>query len=652
MGFFSRFAKGQRPPAEDARPVDDAAATGLIARGNQLEDNGDLAGARSHYIQALALAPGLARPHLNLGNVLLAMGESAGALEAFRAAVAIDPGYAAAHYNAGNTHSRLRNPRAAIASYRRAVSLKPDLVDAYVALGNAQEVLGLLVDAETNYRRALQLRPGYSQVCYNLASLLVEQKRWAEALTLFKTAQQEKYFPAIAQVYFCASQLCDWSERGAQERAVVELVVAETAGIPPLPLLSLSSMHEEAAQLQLRAAKRFAEDQLRGAPQASQLPLARSRSDGRLRIGYLSADLREHAVMHLLRGVLAAHDRKGFFIHAYSYGRVADDLTDEARRNCELFRDTKDLSDTDAAETIARDGIDILVDLTGFTQDGRVEISGLRPAPLLVSWLGYPGTLGDGRLADYLIGDAIVSPPENAGDFCETLALMPVCYQPNDRARAISANPGRAAAGLPQEGFVFCSFNQSFKFNPESFDVWCRLLREVPGSVLWLLAAPAPASDNLRREAQARGVEGSRLIFARRAPLGDHLGRLQLAGLALDTFPYNSHTTASDALWTGVPLVTLAGKTFASRVAKSLLNAAGLPELATTTWDEYFSLAKALALDAPRLQALRARLLANRLSCPLFDTVRFARDLEDLYLHMWGQHQAGVRKLIQLEGRT
>jgi len=647
MGLFSRIGKRREPPTEETPASGEAAAAALIERGNQLEDAGDLAGAHGLYVQALALAPRLARAHLNLGNVLLLMGDPHGALDAFGAAIAIDPGYAAAHYNSGNAHARLRSPRAAITSYQRAVNLKPDLVDAFVALGNAQESLGFLPDAEASYRRALQLRPGYAQVSYNLGIILLGQKRWPEALVLFKDAQESGYLPAVAQVCFCASQLCDWRERESQERAVAALVLAGAASVAPLPLLSMSSMHDQAAQLQLHAARRFAEDQLRAATPASRLPTARSRADDRLRIGYLSADLREHAVMHLLRGVLAAHDRKRFFIHAYSYGRVADELTDEARRTCEVFRDIKDLSDAQAAQTISADHIDILVDLTGFTQDGRIEISGMRPAPLLVSWLGYPGTLGHERLADYVIGDAIVTPPSSAHDFSETLALMPVCYQPNDRGRTIGSNPGRAAAGLPEQGFVFCSFNQSFKFNPESFDVWCRLLREVPGSLLWLLGAPAPAMDNLRREAQARGVESSRLIFAPRAPLRDHLARLQLAGLALDTFPYNSHTTASDALWAGVPLVTLAGKTFASRVAASLLNAAGLPELATATWDEYFELAKALALDATRLQVLRARLIANRLFVPLFDTERFAHDLEKLYLRMWTQHQAGVRELIQ-----
>jgi protein O-GlcNAc transferase len=289
------------------------------------------------------------------------------------------------------------------------------------------------------------------------------------------------------------------------------------------------------------------------------------------------------------------------------------------------------------------------VDLKGFTRDARLEISAFRPAPVLVSWLGYPGTLGHPVLADYIIGDAVVTPPANAADFSETLALMPHCYQPNDRSRRIGPMPDREAAGLPVNAFVLCSFNQTFKFNPESFDIWCRLLREIPDSVLWLLAAPEDAENNLRREAHTRGIESSRLVFAPRLPLQDHLGRLQLADLALDTFPCNSHTTASDALWAGVPLVTLVGETFASRVAASLLNAAGVPELATHSWDEYAQLAKSLVSDPSRLQAIRQRLLDGRMTSPLFDTVRFTRDLEQLYLRMWEQHARGDRQIIQLD---
>jgi predicted O-linked N-acetylglucosamine transferase (SPINDLY family) len=260
--------------------------------------------------------------------------------------------------------------------------------------------------------------------------------------------------------------------------------------------------------------------------------------------------------------------------------------------------------------------------------------------------LGYPGTLGHERLADYIIGDPIVTPLDAPEGYSETLALMPNCYQPNDRNRPISAAPPRAAEGLPEDAFIFCSFNQSYKIIPEVFELWCKLLSAVPGSVLWLLESPQGAMDNLRREARVRNIDPQRLIFAGRKPLAEHLGRLQLADLALDTFPYGSHTTGSDALWAGVPLITRPGNTFASRVAASLLTAAGLPELITDTWEAYFALALELANDATRRQDLCQRMASQRLSSPLFDTRRFTTDLEQLYERIWAQHATGERESI------
>ncbi len=307
------------------------------------------------------------------------------------------------------------------------------------------------------------------------------------------------------------------------------------------------------------------------------------------------------------------------------------------------------MPDDEAASLIAADGVDILVDLKGYTQDTRMEIVAQRPAPIIISWLGYPGTLGHPQMADYIIGDPIVTPPGCASNYSETLALMPHCYQPNDRSRIIGDKPTRAEAGLPDSGFVFCSFNQSYKFSPPVFDLWCRLLVEIPGSVLWLLEPEVSVMDNLRREAEVRGVNGARLIFAANLPLQEHLGRLQLADLALDTFPYNSHTTGSDAIWAGVPLVTRSGTTFASRVAASLLQASGLPELITTDVDVYFELAKSLAQSPQRLQEIRGKLATTRASMPLFDTLRFTRNLERLFLEIWDQHAMGRRDIVAIQ---
>jgi predicted O-linked N-acetylglucosamine transferase (SPINDLY family) len=650
MGFFGIFGKHRRQATTgDIGTPAEGNASALIDQGNRLEDAGDLVAARKCYEQAVELMPGLARAHLNLGNVMLACGQPKSALEAYHVALALDPDYPAAHYNMGNANARLRNPRAAMACYLRALSLKPDFTDAHVALGNAQEDLQLLGQAEASYRSALQLQPGYTQVYSNLGFVLSGQKKWAEALGAFRQAASQHYAPASAQVCYCASQLCEWRSRIVEEKTVADMIMRGVADISPFTALSMDSIQDNAAVLQRLAARRFAEDRLAPSSVLVQANQKRLATDARLRIGYLSADFHDHATMHLLRGVLAEHDNNKFAIHGYSYGRTSDYATEEARRTCESFSDLKDLSDLEAASAIAGDEVDILVDLKGFTQGARVEISALRPAPLLVNWLGYPGTLGHPQLADYIIGDPVVTPLAAAADFSETLALMPNCYQPNDRAKVIGGNPGRLAAGLPEHGFVFCSFNQSFKFNPGTFDVWCRLMREIPASVLWLLSQTDAVTANLRSEAEARGVEGSRLIFAPRLGLADHLGRLQLADLALDTFPYNSHTTASDALWVGVPLVTLMGRTFASRVGASLLNAAGVPECAVQSWDDYFSLAKCLAWDSSSLRSIRQKLVENRLSCHLFDTVGFTRDLERLYLAMWEQHQRGIREIVVLQ---
>ncbi|MBF0126709.1 MAG: hypothetical protein HQM02_05800, partial [Magnetococcales bacterium] len=313
-------------------------------------------------------------------------------------------------------------------------------------------------------------------------------------------------------------------------------------------------------------------------------------------------------------------------------------------------RNLLSVSDRDSALRIAGDEIDILLELSAFMQYFRPGITAWRPAPILVNF-GYTGTMGHPRMADYKITDPIASPVCQMEDhFTETLACLPHCIQPNDRTRTIAAPPSRREAGLPEAGFVFCSFNQSLKINPESFSVWCRLLQEVEGSVLWLPQYAPGTMDNLRQEAGRRSVDPARLLFAPRTPvLADHFGRLTLANLALDTCPYNSHTTASDALWSGVPLVTKTGQTFVSRIAASLLHAVGLPELVTHSWEAYFELALELARNPARLRGIRERLWVNRLTHPLFDTRRFTRDLERLFERMWQDHGAGIKEPIVLE---
>ena len=361
----------------------------------------------------------------------------------------------------------------------------------------------------------------------------------------------------------------------------------------------------------------------------------------RIRIGYLSNDFHNHATAFLMIELFENHDCEQFELFAYSYGEDdGKEMRARLESSFEHFVDVQALTISETAETINGDGIDILIDLKGFTRGTRTEVLAHRPAPVQVNYLGYPGTLGV-DLCDYIITDRFLTPLAAAADYSESFAYLPESYQPHGHHVEIATAPSRTSVGLPETGFVFCCFNQSNKITPEIFEVWCRLLSHNPDSVLWLLADQM-AEGNLKNLAMQHGVLPSRLLFAEHLSQDDHLARLQLADLLLDTLPYNAHTTASDALWAGVPLVTCSGETFASRVAGSLLHALGLPELITEDLEGYYELALALSLDPVRYECLVSRLAANRLTTPLFDIKRYTQHLEDLYRQMWGCYQSGA----------
>jgi predicted O-linked N-acetylglucosamine transferase (SPINDLY family) len=392
------------------------------------------------------------------------------------------------------------------------------------------------------------------------------------------------------------------------------------------------------AQQQLRCARQWVDRSLK-AISGPGCSLVRNRTRGlksKITLGYLSADFHRHATAYLTAELFEKHDRRRFEVVGYSYG--PDDGSPMRRRLIKAFdrfSDLKDASFVESAERIAADEVDILVDLKGHTKGARTEILSLRPAPIQVNYLGYPGTMG-APFMDYILVDDFVVPADQQPFFTERLVHLPGCYQVNDSQREISPHtPSRAECGLPEDGFVFCSFNNSYKITPEMFDVWMGLLKAVPGSVLWLLEANRFAPGNLRREAETRGVAAQRLVFARPVPLPEHLARHRLADLFLDTFPVNAHTTASDALWAGCPVLTMAGETFVSRVAGSLLRAVGLPELITKSLEDYQTMALRLARNASVLSELRAKLAANRKTSRLFDAGQFARGVEEAYLTMW-----------------
>jgi protein O-GlcNAc transferase len=363
---------------------------------------------------------------------------------------------------------------------------------------------------------------------------------------------------------------------------------------------------------------------------------------GRLRVAYVSSDFYNHATAHLIQSLFRTHDRTAFEIFAVSHG--PDDGSVYRRRiaaEAEHFIDVAALTDRDAALLLYRSGIDILVDLNGYTQDHRLGIAALRPAPIVATYLGFPGSSG-ASFIDCAIVDRIVAPPAEAHLFSERLVHLPHCYQINDREHPIDDAPlARRDVGLPDDGFVFCCFNANYKIEPFIFDVWMRILRDVPGSVLWLLELAPGVAGNLRREATARGVDPDRLVFAGKRPKAQHLARYRLADLFLDTRYYNAHSTCSDALLAGLPVLTCPGESFASRVAASVLLAAGLPELVVADFAQYEARALALAREPSALRGLRARLQANRLTCPAFDTTRLVRNLERAYRLMWENHLSG-----------
>ncbi len=632
-----------------------AHANGLSLLGVLCFVQGDFL-ASERYLQAAIAAGAGAEVQTNLGITLNALHQQDRAEAAYRCAVALDPGQSQAWNNLGNllVHSFQPERRAqALHCYQQALRARPDYASAHTNMGFELERREDWVAAEHSYRQALQHQPQFLPAIGNLAELLGRLRRGEEALQYYQQAirLQPNNPKFIGNALGLRRELADWgTERGPSAQ---DLVAALGQGHPdPLPPLYLLALPECSAALQRQAAQNFA--QARWAWALAQPPLVSQASPrpGRLRIGYLSADFRIHPVAHLVTEVIAAHDRQQSEVFLYAYGPQTDDSARRAlQQAADHFSDISAIDDMEAARRIQADGVDVLVDLTGYTTHARLGITALRPAAVIASWIGYIGSLGEPRLADYVIGDAVATPPALAQHFSETLALLPDCYQPNGALLQPSQQlptPSRASEGLPEDALVFCSFNQVFKLSPQLWDDWCHILQAVPASVLWLAPAGAAAVANLRTETARRGVAPERLVFAQRQPLAAHQARIALADIALDTFPYNSGTTASDVLRAGVPLLTRVGDTFVSRMAASLLHTVGLSELVVTDSASYRQLALALAQDAPRRAALRAALAARVPASPLFQPQRFARQLDALFRAMHQQTLDGRRETIVL----
>lgn len=572
------------------------------------------------------------------GVALLALKRPQEALAALDGALRSKPDDAEVLYWRGNALLELAKPQEAVASYRRALQLRPDLADAHYNLATVLLDLEQHEEALAAFGRALSIRPDYVEALYNLGGALGEIGRHLEAAAAFErlVALAPEHRFTLGKLFHCRQSCCDWSRHPEHVEALVNAMHQGKALDMPLSFLAVTSD----PGLQLRCSRAYTASKY----PVSATPLGKGEGyrHDRIRIAYVSADLREQPVSFLLAGVFEAHDRERFETTAISLR--PPDGSAMGRRVAtafERFVDASRMTDAETAALMRELEVDIAIDLTGYTQDNRTAIFAARPAPVQVNYLGFPGSMGADYM-DYIVADAFVIPPAATPHYAEHVVHMPHCFQGNDDQREIAADrPSRAAASLPETGFVFCAFNSVYKFNPPLFDVWMRLLRAVPDSVLWL-AADAPALRlNLAAEAARRGVESRQLVFSTRVPYSEHLARLGLADLFLDTLPFNAGTTASDALWAGLPVLTCAGEAFAARMAGSLLRAIGLPELITHDLVEYEALALRLATTPALLASIRIRLAENRTRSPLFDTRRFTRHLEAAYLTMAERQRRG-----------
>lgn len=559
------------------------------------------------------------------------------------------PQLCVAHFNRAVLQVALGDSAGAATSLEAAIALNADFLPAYVNLGGIQERAGLTELAIATWevganRPAIPsgVSAGYAFTCLKqIARVLSETHQPARAeIALQRAADLDPHaMDVIGQLVAVRMSQCKWPAVQPNDRLGRNTLLT---GVNPLSVAALT----DDPLLQLAAANRFIEREAKVAAEQIRVDRRNAPIDlagRRPRIGYVSSDLRDHAVGYLMAELFEVHDKEKVEVFAYYCGpESSDGLNTRIRAAVEHFTDIRPMSDDEAAQRIVEDGIDILVDVNGHTRDSRTGVFARRPAPILVNWLGYPGTMGS-DYHHYIIGDPWITPPEMEHYYSEAVRRIP-CYQPNDRRRKVEATcPTRTEAGLPEDGFVFCCFNGTQKITPHVFARWMEILKRAPGSVLWLLDSNPETNARLRDAAEAQGVDRTRLVFAPKMPNAHHLARYRLADLFLDTTPYGAHTTASDALWMAVPVLTWSGRCFASRVCGSLVRSAGLAELVVESGEAYVEKAVEIGSDRERAKALRATLEANRDSCVLFDMDLLASRLEALYGEMIAEYQDGRR---------
>jgi len=573
------------------------------------------------------------------GNILFELKRYEEALHFYDRVLNFENDYPEAWSNKANALRELKLFEESLSCYDKALKLKPDFADAWFNKGNLMYELNRYREALENYDQALKIKPNFAEVYSNKGNLLSKIKMHQAAASSFFSASDlgSKFENNIGRAHHQLMMICNWADYKKLTKHIFSEVKQKKRIIEPFALMATSNSNE----LIKICTEIYV---LNNFPSIKLFPKKNNKNKSKkIRIGYLSGEFRNQATSHLLTGIWELHDRTKFETYAFDNGY---DDNSKYRERIKLafnkFIDISRLSDLDAAKLIIENEIDVLINLNGFFGLARTGIFAYRAAPIQVNYLGYPGTMGASYI-DYIIADPILIPPEFQEFYTEKVVYLPHSYQANDGKREISERKfSRAEVGLPEKGFVFCCFNNNYKILPETFDIWMRLLHAVDQSILWLLEDNPTAAENLRIEAGQRGIDPSRLVFAQRLPSAEHLARHALADLFVDTFPYNAHTTASDALWAGLPLITLQGESFASRVASSLLLAIGLPELITHTLEEYEALAIELAMDPQKLAFIKQKLVNNRLTTPLFDTSQFTKHLENAYQQMYDRYQADL----------
>lgn len=587
----------------------------LIQIVEQIRITGDAAGVRLLYetwIDHNETDPLLYAVLFNFSVTLSDAGLFDESRQALERAITLKPDFAPLHINLGRLYERNRDIAGAVTEWTKVIDTLqqingPSIQHKITALNQSARVLeavGKDGAAEAMLRGSIEIDPSQREPIQHLLAL--------------------------------RQRACEWPIVAPWERVSRAALMR---GMSPLS----SAGYGDDPVLQLATAWNYNQYDV-GLPNPKAMPshwAAIGHTGGRLRIGYLSSDLREHAVGHLMAEVFAHHDREKVEIFAYYCGIKTNDPMHLAyQKQADHWCDVSGMTDAAAAQRMADDGIQILVDVNGYTRDGRTKLVALRPAPVIVNWLGFPGTTGS-PYHNYIVADDWIIPPEYEIYYSEKVLRLP-CYQPTNRNRMVSEHrPTRTEAGLPEDQMVFCSFNGTHKITRFTFDRWLTILSRVPGSVLWLLSSTDTVQERLHQYAARRGIAPQRLIFAEKRPNPDHLARYPLADLFLDNLPYGAHTTASDALWMGVPVLTLSGRSFASRVCGSLVRSAGLPELVCTHPDEFIDHAVALGRDRDFLHQYRDRLVAGRDSCVLFDVPGLVKSLEGLYVQMWQEFRDG-----------